>query len=171
MKKNWLWDISLNEKDVKKILKEENNPRFITYTEKLLSRSNNVKEVFSLIDKKAFSRKWPTIKKRLSKDKWAKNKVIFWQIIYDNIKDQLQHRGIKIRKEFKYTVPVIHRDLARQIKKIRKTFGYTQKEVAKQLGVAQQYISKIESGKENISINKLAKLAAIYNKKILIKLK
>ena len=171
MNKNWLWDTSLNEKEVKNILKDKNSPKFTAYAEKLLSRSNNVKEVFSLIDKKSFCEKWYVIKKRLNRDKWAKNKVIFWQVIYDSVKDQLQHKGIKIRKELKYTVPAIRQDLARQIKKIRASLGYTQKDVAKQLGVAQQYISKIESGKENVSIDKLAGLASLYNKKIVIKLK
>lgn len=171
MNKNWLWDTSLDKKEVRKILTDENDPKFVIYAEKLLSRSNNAKEVFSLIEKKAFCRKWYGIKKRLNKDRWAKNKVVYWQVIYDNVKDQLKHKGFKIRKELKRTLPVVRKDLARQIKKIRISLGYTQKEVAKQLGVAQQYISKIESGKENVSIGKLAGLASLYNKKIVVKLK
>ena len=171
MNKNWLWDTSLNEKEVRKILTDENDPRFVTYAEKLLSRSNNAKEVFSLIEKKSFCRKWYVVKKRLAKDKWTKNKVVYWQVIYDNVKDQLKNKGFKIRKELKRTIPAVRKDLAEQIRKIRISFGYTQKDVAKQLGVAQQYISKIESGKENISIGKLVGLASLYNKKIVVKLK
>lgn len=171
MKKNWLWDTSLNETEVRQILNDEDNPKFISYAEKLLSRSNDIKEVFSLIDKKSFCRKWFRIKKRLNKDKWAKNKVIFWQVIYDSVKDQLQRKGIKIRKEQKKTTPVVRNDIAAQIKKIRKSLGYTQKDAATQLGVAQQYISKIESGNENISLEKLVAIASLYNKKVSIKLK
>ena len=170
MKKNWLWDTSLNEKEVARILKDENNPKFSVYAEKLLARSNNVKEVFSLIEKKSFCRKWHAIKKRLIKDKWAKSKAVFWQVIYDNLKNQLKQKGVKIRKEPAYTAPAIRKDLAIQIKKIRMSLGYTQKEIAGQLGVAQQYISRIESGKENVSISKLAGLASMFNKKVVIKL-
>ena len=171
MKKNWLWDTSLNEREVKQILKDENNPRFLAYAEKLLARSNNTKEVFSLIKKKSFCRKWYEIKKRLVKDKWAKSKVVFWQVIYDSVKSQLNRRGIKIRKETKHATSVVYKDLAEQIKKIRLSFGYTQKDIAKQLGVVQQYVSKVESGKENVSIDKLTKIASIYNRKLNIKLK
>jgi len=171
MKKNWLWDTSLDEKQVKKILKDENNPKFVVYAEKLLSRSNNAKKIFSLIEKKSFCRKWYKIKKRLNKNKWAKDKVVFWQVIYDSVKDQLKRKGVKIREELKYTIPVVRKDLAEQIRKIRTSLGYTQKEIARQLGVAQQYISKVESGKEAISIGKLIALASMYNKKIIIKLK
>ena len=171
MKKNWLWDTSLNEKEVKQILKDENNPRFLAYAEKLLARSNNTKEVFSLIKKKSFCRKWYGIKKRLVKDKWARDKVVFWQVIYDSVKDQLSRKGVKIRKEAKHETSVVCKDLAEQIRKIRLSFGYTQKDIAKQLGVVQQYVSKVESGKENVSIDKLIGLASIYNKKLSIKLK
>jgi len=171
MKKNWLWDTKLTEKEAKNILKNESNPRFVIIAEKLLSRSNNAKEVFSLIEKKSFCRKWYGIKKRLSKDKWAKNKMIFWQVIYDSLKDRLRLKGIKIRRVRKRAVPVVRKDLATQITKIRISLGYTQKDIAKQLGVVQQYISKIESGKEGISIDKLVGLASIYNKKLSIKLK
>ena len=171
MKKYWLWDTSLDEKEVRKILKDENNPKFAAYAEKLLARSSNAKEVFALIEEKSFCRKWFKIKKRLTKDKWAQGKVVFWQVIYDSVKDRLKRKGVKIREELTYTVPAVRKDLARQIRKIRTSLGYTQKEIAKQLGVAQQYISKIESGKENVSIGKLVGLASIYNKKIIIKLK
>ncbi|MBL7157074.1 MAG: helix-turn-helix transcriptional regulator [Candidatus Omnitrophica bacterium] len=170
MIKNWLWDTSLNEKEVRAILRDENNPKFLFYAEKLLSRSNNAKQVFSLIDKKSFCKKWYGIKKRLIKDKWAKNKAIYWQVIYDNLKRELQGKGIKIRKAGRYNIPAVHKDLVKQVKKIRVSLGYTQKDIAKQLGVVQQYISKIESGKENISIDNLARLASIYNKKLSIKL-
>ena len=171
MKKNWLWDTSLNEREVRQILKDENHPKFAAYMEKLLSRTNNAKEVFSLIEKRSFCRKWPKVKKRLVKDKWARNKVVFWQVLYDRLKEQLKHKGIRIREEYKYTIPVVRKDIAKQIKKIRTSLGYTQQDIAKQLGVVQQYISKIESGKENISIDTLVRLSSIYNKKINIKLK
>lgn len=171
MNKHWLWDTSLNKKEVKKILKDENNPKFVAYAEKLLARSSNAKEVFSLVEKKSFCRKWHKIKKRLNKDKWARSKVVFWQVIYDSVKDRLKRKGVKIRKELIHKAPAVRQDLAKQIRKLRTSLGYTQKEVAKQLGVAQQYISKIESGKENVSIGKLVGLASIFNKKIMIKLK
>jgi len=171
MNKNWLWDTSLDEKEVKQILINENDPKFIPYAEKLLSRSNDAKKVFSLIDKKTFCRKWFSIKKRLSKDKWAKSKVVFWQVIYNNVKEQFKNKGFKIRESHKHTIPVVRKDIAQQIKKIRVSLGYTQEDIAKQLGVVQQYISKVESGKEGISIDKLIEIASIYNKKISIKLR
>jgi len=46
--------------------------------------------------------------------------------------------------------------LSQQIGNIRIKLGYTQEDIAKKLGTVQQYISKIENGHENLSIDTLA---------------
>ena len=171
MKTNWLWDSRLEENDVRKILKDTNNPRFDTYAEKLFSRVSDPKIVFSIIDKVTFCKKWPNIKKRMRKDRWLKDRVIFWQTIYERVYEGLKGRGIKLREPQKVKIPPERMKLAQQIRGIRMKSGYTQEDIAKKLGTVQQYISKIENGHENLSIDTLTRIADVFGKGLVIKLK
>jgi len=83
-----------------------------------------------------------------------------------------------MRKNFYREIPIeeieispARAKLAQQIKDIRIKLGYTQRDTAKKLGVIQQYISKIETGRENISLDTLKRIADVYNKKLVIELK
>lgn len=170
MRINWLWDSRIGETEVKKILKDENHPKFDLYAEKLLSRVSDPKMVFSIVDKVTFCKRWPGIKKRLNKDRWLKDRVVFWQTIYERIHERLKKEGIKIRQPQEIKVPPERIKLAQQIRQIRLRLGYTQKDLARKLGVIQQYISKIENGRENVSVDTLARIADAFGKGLVIKL-
>lgn len=171
MKTNWLWDSRITEKEAREILKDADNPKFDIYAEKLFSRVNDPKMVFTLVDKITFCRKWPVIKKRLRKNRWLKERVLYWQTIYDRVKFQLKAQGIKIRIPEKIKIPQERLSVAEQIKNIRTKQGYSQKDLAAKLHVIQQYISKIESGKENLSIDALVRISSILGKRVSILLK
>jgi len=171
MKTNWLWDSSLGESEVRKILKDAGNPKFYIYAEKLFSRVSDPKTAFSIIDKVTFCKKWPTIKKRMRKDSWLKDRVIFWQTIFERIYEELKGRGIKLREPQEFKVSPERMKLARQIRDIRMKLGYTQEDIAKKLGTVQQYVSKIENGHENFSIDTLSRIADVFDKGLVIKLK
>jgi len=171
MKTNWLWDSRLEERDVRKILKDMSNPRFDIYAEKLFSRVSDPKIAFSIIDKITFCRKWPTIKKRMIKDRWLGDRVIFWQAIFERIHEGLKERGIKLREPQEVKIPPERMKLAQQIRNLRIKLGYTQEDMAKKLGTAQQYVSKIENGHENFSMDTLARIADVFGKGLVIKLK
>lgn len=170
MKINWLWDSRLGEAKVRKILRDENHPKFNIYAEKLLSRVSDPKMVFNIVDEVAFCKKWPSIKKRMRKDRWLKSKVIFWQTIYERVHEKLKKQGIKIREPQKLKIPPERAKLAQQIKNIRMRLGYTQEDLARKLGVIQQYISKIESGRENVSVDTLKRIAVAFDRELVIKL-
>ncbi len=157
MKINWLWDTRLPDTRVKKILKNDKDPRFYIYAEKLFSRLNNPREAFNYVSKKTFRKTWPVIKQRVEKDAWAKKRVEFWQNIYE------KETGQKDVFEERMSI-------AAQIKIFRVQMGYTQKEMAKKLGVIQQYISKLEAGRENLTIDTLKHVANILEKKLVIQL-
>ncbi len=170
MKINWLWDSRLSENEVKKILEDENHPKFSIYAERLFSRVNDPKMAFDIIDKLTFCKKWSSIKKRLRKDAWLKDRVAFWQTIYERLYEEMKEKGIKIRHPREEVVPRERMELAQQIKKIRKKLGYTQQDIAKKLGVIQQYISKVENGHENFSIDTLTRIAEVFDRSLVIKL-
>ncbi len=171
MKTNWLWDSRLGESEVRKILKDAGNPKFDIYAEKLFSRVSSPKIAFSIIDKVTFCKKWPTIKKQMRKDSWLKDRVIFWQTIFERIHEGLKRSGIKLREPQEFKISPERMKLARQIRDIRMKLGYTQEDIAKKLGTVQQYVSKIENGHENFSIDTLSRIADVFEKGLVIKLK
>lgn len=56
----------------------------------------------------------------------------------------------------------IGKRVAYNVKRIRKIKGFTQLELADEMGVKQPFIARIESGKNNISIKKLEQLAHVF---------
>lgn len=171
MRTNWLWDSRLGESEVREILKNENHPKFDIYAEKLFSRVNEPKMAFTMVDKVTFCKKWQSIKKRMRKDRWLRDRVLFWQTIYERIYEGLKESGIKIRSVQKTDIPAQRLKLSKQIRDIRMKLGYTQGHIAKRLGVIQQYISKIETGRENVSVDTLTRIAGAFHKRLVIELR
>jgi len=171
MRVNWLWDSRLGEGKVREILKDAGHPRFDIYAEKLFSRVNDPKVAFDIVDKVTFCKKWPGIKKRMRKDRWLKDRVGFWQTIYECILEGLKEQGVKIREPREVEISAERIKLAREIKDIRVELGYTQKDMAKKLGVIQQYISKIENGYENFSVDTLKRIADVFGRRLVVALK
>lgn len=169
VKINWLWDSRLEEGDAKKILKDAAHPKFDIYAEQLFSRMSNPKVVFNIVDRITFCKKWPCIKKRMIKDRWLKERTVFWQTIYERSLEQLKEQGVKIREPRETDIPPERMKVAQQIRDIREKLGYTQKDMAKKLGVIQQYISKIENGHENLSIDTARRIADVLGKSLIVK--
>jgi len=165
---NWLWDTRLDEKKVKDILKDPENPRFSIYAEKLFSRVDDPAVVFQFIDQTTFARKWPAIKKRIEKDAWARSRVEFWQVLYRRLRSRLQEEGVRLRTRKEIGSFPERMTVAQQIRKTRMQAGYTQKELAEKLGVIQQYVSKIESGRENVTIDTLKKIADVLDRRLTV---
>ena len=168
MKINWLWDSRTRENKAREILKDEHHPEFNIYAEKLFSRVNNPKAAFDIVDKVTFCKKWPGIKKRMKKDRWLTDRVGFWQTIYERVLEGLKEQGIKMREPRKVKIPPERMKLAQEIRDMRVELGYTQKDMAKRLGVIQQYISKIESGHENFSVDTLKRIADVFGRRLVI---
>lgn len=171
MKVNWLWDTRLNEQEVRNILKDPGNPRFPIYAGKLISRVQKPEVVFSFIKQADFCRKWPVIRKRLEKDAWSKDKIAFWQTQYSRERELLQEQGISLRVRREAGDIPERINIAQLLKKQRQQSGYTQGELAKKLGVIQQYISKVESGRENVCIGTLKRFAEVFHKQLIFEMK
>ena len=167
MKTNWLWDTRLTDTRVKKILKDERNPRFYIYAEKLFSRISDPQLAFSYIPKEVFYRNWPVIKQRIDKDAWSKGRVGLWQNIYDRISAQLKAKDAHLVAA---GISPERISVAQQIRGIRVQLGYTQREMAKRLGVIQQFVSKLETGRENLTVDTLKRIADVFEKKLIIQL-
>lgn len=161
MKKDWLWDKNISENKLKEIFADKNNLRFISLTALLLSRKNSAEEVFKeYIKREDFFVRWHSIKKRMRKNSWNDQRIEYWQAIYDTLKKIPAIVELR-QKEFKELPFALSREIAEQIREEREKLGLTQKNLADKLDISQQIISRVESGKHNIS---LATLNKIYQK-------
>ena len=78
MKENILWDKKISIEELKNILRDESNHRFIYCAALLLSRTNNRKEVFAnYLDKVIFWKNWRKIKREMRKNKWTDKRIYF----------------------------------------------------------------------------------------------
>jgi len=159
---DWLWDRKITVKKAKAILRDPENNHFLSLSGLLLSRKNTPKEVFqNYLRPVDFLQNWNRIKRQMRKDKWNDPRIEFWQAIYEKVKEKYKKKGIFPGKD---TAALRPQDefcklIADKIRAIRKQKGLTQYALAKKLKVSQQIISRIESGRENISLLTLKNIA------------
>ncbi|MDI6732201.1 MAG: helix-turn-helix transcriptional regulator [Candidatus Margulisbacteria bacterium] len=170
MKKDWLWDRKTTLKQAQAILRNSQHPKFISLAALLLLRKNTPREIFKhYVSPHNFCENWPKIKRSMQKDAWGSPRVHFWQAIYEKVKENLSEKGIIIKAKPMYFTDAFCLEIGQKIRQIRRAAGYTQHALAKKMRISQQIISRIEKGKQNISIVTLHKIAAILNAKIEIK--
>ncbi|MCX6739990.1 MAG: helix-turn-helix transcriptional regulator [Candidatus Parcubacteria bacterium] len=59
-----------------------------------------------------------------------------------------------------------YKGIIERLKAARIEAGFSQQDVAKELGKPQSYVSKIESGERRLDVAEMKKLAVIYKKEI-----
>lgn len=168
MKQNWLWDRKINLSEARKILKHSEDSRFILIASLLLARKADPGEVFKdYIAPDVFCRNWQRIKKNMRHDKWGKSRVVFWQAIYDKLLEKYRKKGMQILREKNMEVrdPVCDA-IGKEIRRVRKEEGLSQEQLAEKVGISQQLISRIEKGKENMSLLTLKKIARALARKV-----
>lgn len=161
MKKPWLWNIKKTEAEIKKILADPGHEAFVHYAALLFSRHTGLpREIFAeYIRKEDFCRCWPAIKRRMRKDKWNDERIPFWDGVHDYLVREFKKKGVTFPREKKPAVRDPSREKAAlEIKEKRRAQKMTQAELAQKMGVKQQFISKIESGTQNLSLSTLKKV-------------
>lgn len=169
IKRDWLWDKKISTKKARAILKNPKNEHFVYLASTLLARKNSPQEVFKYYIKPAdFVKYWNSIKRRMRKDSWNDPRIDFWQAIYEKIKEKYAKRGLVSTNEALVIRPQdkFCKIIADRIKAVRKQKGLTQFGLAKKLSVSQQIISRIESGRENVSILTLKKIVDTLGAKL-----
>ncbi len=168
----WLWDEELSEGEVKQILQDVQDPRFMEYAEKIFSRTTDEKIVFELVEKKVFCKAWPSIAQRVDKNKWAAQRAQLWQKVYERARREREEEHTPAGPTAKDEgIDPRTKTLARELRSARKKKGWTQAQLAQRLEVSQQYISKIETGRETLSLDAIERIAETLGKKFVISLK
>ncbi|MBU1147786.1 MAG: helix-turn-helix transcriptional regulator [Candidatus Omnitrophica bacterium] len=166
MKRDWLWDRKTSVSEARKILRDSDNRRFVLTAALFLGRKNNPEEVFKELDPVVFCKRWPEIKKTMKKDKWNASRVIFWQAIYERLLDKYREKGVRFRKDSALVRDLVCELVGKEIRRIRKEENLSQKELAHKTGISQQLISRIEKGRENISLITLKRISRALAKRV-----
>ncbi len=165
MNKAWQWDVGRTDAEVRKILENPKDAAFLHYAALLLARSNVPREVFrQYLDRRLFCVEWPNIKRRMRKDRWAHDRIQFWQEIYRHIKEDLKGKGIRLRRPSaeKPKEDSLRVRMGHYLRQIRRENKLSQAEVARGAGLTQQFLSKIEQGSENVSLDTLERIQAYF---------
>ena len=155
LNRDWLWDRKISIQRARAILKNPQDAHFLSLSAILLARKNTPKEVMKqYLSPLLFLENWNKIKRQMRKDSWNNPRIIFWQAIYDKLREKYKNKGAFIQKEAAKAGPEneLCKLVAEKIKAIRKQKKLTQSELAKRLKISQQMISRIEKGRDNISL-------------------
>lgn len=164
---DWLWDRKISDSRAKRILREPDNKDFALLAALLLARKNEPKEVFKkYLNPPIFCEYWPAIKRRMRKDRWNEPRIIFWQAIYEKLAEKYRKKGIIFRARPIISGVPLYDGIGKQISNVRKELGLSQEELAKKIGVSQQLISRIEKGRENVSLSTLNTIAKALNRRV-----
>ncbi len=163
------WDKNTSTEEVKKILKDEFNPRFIEFSSLLLARTNKPKNVFSrYLSQEIFVNNWIKIKRKMRQNKWNDTRIIFWNEIYRAVKKNVNIEKVREFKERPLDFDPEIKNICDQIKNYRKRSGLTQRDLASKSGLSQQSISFVEQGYVNISIRTLKKIVDALNLRLVL---
>ena len=156
------WDKNYSNEQARRMLKSESDPRFVDVAAALLSRTNASRVVFSrFLTKAAFCGNWRRIKRKMRENKWNDDKILFWEAIYEVVREDLAKKHVVFPNEKRESLvdPEL-KQIAETIRLRRKTSGLSQADLSMKTGLSQQAISFAENGYANISIKTLKKLAS-----------
>lgn len=162
-----IWDRNFSKEEVARVLKNENDQRFVEFAALLLSRTNQPKTVFAeYLSKAAFCNNWRRIRLRMRKNKWNDSRIMFWDEIYRVVRPTLDKAELKKEPARYLSVDQDIKQLCEQIRQARKKQGLTQTDLARKAGQSQQSISFVERGYVNVSLRTFKKVTDALGLKI-----
>ncbi len=170
MSKSWQWDMGRSDKEIRSVLKNPEDPTFIHYAALLFARTNVPKEVFEeYVSKQIFCSHWSAIKRRMRKDELNQERIHFWEEIYRHLKEEMQSKGIKLRQPSRLKIDdSLKAKIGKRIREVRQSKKMTQADVEQGTGLTQQFLSKIEQGTENLSLDTLERIQKFFNEPIFL---
>lgn len=163
------WDKKYTLDEIKNILKDEQNSRFVEIASLLFERTNKPKSIFNkYITQEIFVNNWAKIKRRMRENKWNNDRIIFWDEIYKAVKKKTNFQFVRSSKERILDVDPEIKGLSDLIRKQREAKGLTQVQLSKKAGLSQQAISFVEKGYVNVSLRTLKKISDALNLKIVL---
>ena len=146
--KAWLWNVKTTDAEARKILADPGHPAFLVYAARRLATANLPREVFrDYLKKEDFLKFWPSVKRQMRKDSRNRERVVFWQGVYEYLIKDLKAKGTPFeRPKAEVRVDSDQKRLGEGLRALRRSRKMTQTELAKKVELTQQHIAKIEKG-------------------------
>ena len=171
MDQNIFWDRKISQSEAVKILSDATNGRFVDTAALLLSRTNDIKLVFSkYLDKALFFREWRRIKNEMRKNSWSDERIDLWGEVYKTLSNRIEFKD-KIIKQKRFHKPAEFESIGQILKTERLRQKITQQALAGKADISQQTISNAENGKGDLSLKTLKKIMDVLNMEINIRQK
>jgi len=169
MPKAWQWDVGRSDEEIRQVLKNPKHPSFLYYASLLLARTNVPKEVFGeYLGVKDFCVQWQKIKRRMRKDQLNLDRIQFWEAIYHHLKKGLKADGVVLRQPSRLPrQDSLRARVGKRVREIRLSRKITQAGLARGAGLTQQFVSKIEKGTENVSLDTLERIQKFLKEDLL----
>jgi len=170
MPRAWQWDVGRSDDEIRKILKNPKHPSFLHYASLLLARTNVPNEVFGeYLGIKDFCIQWQKIKRRMRKGRLNLDRIQFWEAIYHHLKEDLKSKGIALRQPSSRPArqDSLRAKVGKRIREIRLSRKITQAGLARGATLTQQFVSKIEKGTENVSLDTLERIQKFLKEDLL----
>jgi len=149
-------------REIKTILKNPRHSKFVDRCFTLLSRCDDAKEVFSIIDRSLFIEAWPRVRRYWARTNQSPDFKAWWETVYE----QLLQKN-KPKKALQGNPAETFMAIGKIIKEKRVGRKISQRDFARQAGMTQPDISAIEAGKKNLTIETLSRLCKILGIKTL----
>ena len=150
----YFWSASGNGmEEIARSLADPAHPLFIQNSVTLLSRCDDPKEAFRIISRELFMEAWPKVRRWWKKSGISPDFLQWWDSVFAG----LAKREVPVPRKGSSEFGAI----GRRIREARLNKGWNQKDVAQYAGIAQRFVSEIERGVGNPTIETLLKICRV----------
>lgn len=154
----YFWD--LNEaalKETARILRNPKHPLFPQRMTTLLSRCDQPKALFAILPRQLFVEAWPAIRAYWVRQARQSDARDWWETLYERLVERERPTAITV----KGGSPTAFRTVGRLIREARLAKGMSQQQLAFRVRMRQPDISRVEEGKQNITLLTLMRLCKV----------
>lgn len=175
---DWMPD-SLSEASVRSVLDDPGHEQFTVLAAKLLEATEDLDEVTRWLDRSLLVRHFRRIRSSMGRTGTAGRRLRYWERRLsegepgDDRPRDLDQRELLTDardEEVDDSGPSSSVQVGETIRRLRERKGLTQAELGDRLGVSRQAISKVEQGRENVTVRRLERIMRALNYRLRFRL-
>lgn len=154
----YFWDLhDAALKETARIVRHPQHPMFPQRMVILLSRCDTPKALFAIVPRRTFIESWPRIRTYWAKRARQSEARDWWETLYERLVERDRQTAITV----KGGSPAGFRTLGRLVREARLAKGLSQRQVAFRVGMSQPDISRVEEGRQNVTLSTLMRLGKV----------
>lgn len=174
---DWMPD-SLSEASVRSVLDDPGHEQFTVLAAKLLESTEDLDQVTRFLDRSLLVRHFRRIRSSMGRTGTAGRRLRYWERRLsegdpadDRPRDRDQRELLTdARDEEDASAPSSSVEVGETIRRLRERKGLTQAELGDRLDVSRQAISKVEQGRENVTVRRLQRIMRALNYRLRFRL-